>query len=102
MTNTCKVNLNVTNEQILKSLKSVDEAIYVQDGVGSHQGSPLSSFLLVMVMDRLADEFRQESSWTMMFADGIVICSESREEVEESRGREKNTCERMRGRWVGK
>lgn len=47
-------------------------------GVGSHQGSPLSSFLLVMVMDRLADEFRKESSWTMMFADGIVICSESR------------------------
>lgn len=31
-----------------------------------------------MVMDRLADEVRQESPWTAMFADNIVICSESR------------------------
>ncbi|XP_065664573.1 uncharacterized protein LOC136086217 [Hydra vulgaris] len=33
-------------------------------------------------MDRLTDEVRQESLWTMMFADDIVICSESREQVE--------------------
>ena len=36
-----------------------------------------------MVMDRLTDKVREESPWTMMFADDIVICSESREEVEE-------------------
>lgn len=30
------------------------------------------------------DEVRQESLWTMMSADDVVICSESREEVEES------------------
>lgn len=33
-----------------------------------------------MVMDRLADEVRQQSPWTVMFADNIVICSESRVE----------------------
>ncbi|KAK3555213.1 hypothetical protein QTP86_010465 [Hemibagrus guttatus] len=35
-------------------------------------------------MDQLSEEIRQESPWTMMFADDIVICSESREQVEEN------------------
>lgn len=37
-----------------------------------------------MVMDRLTDRVRQEAPWTMMFADDIVICGESKEQVEES------------------
>ncbi|KAK3572881.1 hypothetical protein QTP86_009528, partial [Hemibagrus guttatus] len=37
-----------------------------------------------VVMDQLSEEVRQESPWTMMFADDIVICSESREQVEEN------------------
>ena len=54
--------------------------------------------MFAMVMDRLTDEVWQESLSTM-FADDIVICSESREqmkkknpgEMEESRGL-KITC----------
>ncbi|KAK3508161.1 hypothetical protein QTP70_015360, partial [Hemibagrus guttatus] len=52
--------------------------------VGLHQGSALSPFLFAIVMDQLPEEVRQESPWTMMFADDIVICSESREQVEEN------------------
>ncbi|KAK3516458.1 hypothetical protein QTP70_014789 [Hemibagrus guttatus] len=52
--------------------------------VGLHQGSALSPFLVAMVMDQLSEDVRQESPWTMMFADDIVICSESREQVEEN------------------
>ncbi|KAK3574555.1 hypothetical protein QTP86_010175 [Hemibagrus guttatus] len=52
--------------------------------VGLHQGSALSPFLFVIVMDQLSEEVRQESPWTLMFADDIVICSESREQVEEN------------------
>ncbi|KAK3510455.1 hypothetical protein QTP70_007615 [Hemibagrus guttatus] len=37
-----------------------------------------------VVMDQLSEEVKQESPWTMMFADDIVICSESREQVEEN------------------
>ncbi|KAK3513822.1 hypothetical protein QTP70_028862, partial [Hemibagrus guttatus] len=48
--------------------------------VGLHQGSALSPFLFAIVMDQLSEEVRQESPWTMMFADDIVICSESREQ----------------------
>ncbi|KAK3542203.1 hypothetical protein QTP86_018484 [Hemibagrus guttatus] len=52
--------------------------------VGLHQGSALSPFLFAIVMDQLLEEVRQESPWTMMFAEDIVICSESREQLEEN------------------
>ncbi|KAK3515253.1 hypothetical protein QTP70_013016, partial [Hemibagrus guttatus] len=42
----------------------------------------------------LSEEVRQESSWTMMFADDIVICSESREQVEENLERWRFALER--------
>ena len=51
--------------------------------VGLHQGSALSYGLFAMVMDRMTDDIREEAPWTMMFADDIVICSESKERVEE-------------------
>ena len=88
------------------SMTAVRCAVGVTDSfkvkVGLHQGSALSPFLFALVMDRLTDEVRQESPWTMMFADDIVICSESREQLEENlerwryalerRGMKVNTC----------
>ncbi|KAK3551371.1 hypothetical protein QTP70_016656, partial [Hemibagrus guttatus] len=62
--------------------------------VGLHQGLALSPFLFAMVMDQLSEEVRQKSPWTMMFADDIVICSESREQVEENLKRWRFALER--------
>ncbi|KAK3546072.1 hypothetical protein QTP70_019989, partial [Hemibagrus guttatus] len=62
--------------------------------VGLHQGSALSPFLFAMVMDQLSEEFRLESTWTMMFAHDIVICSESRKQVEENLKRWRFALER--------
>ncbi|KAK3561048.1 hypothetical protein QTP86_026390 [Hemibagrus guttatus] len=62
--------------------------------VGLHQGSALSPFLFAIVMDQLSEEVRQESPWTMMFADDIVICSDSREQVEENLERWRFALER--------
>ncbi|KAK3535343.1 hypothetical protein QTP70_009353 [Hemibagrus guttatus] len=62
--------------------------------VGLHQGSALSPFLFAIVMDQLSEEVRQESPWTMMSADDIVICSESREQVKENLERWRFALER--------
>ena len=47
--------------------------------VGLHQGSALSPCSFAMVTDRMTDDIREEAPWTTMFADDIVICSESKE-----------------------
>ena len=51
--------------------------------VGLHQGSSLSPCLFAMVKDRMTDDIREEAPSSLMFADDIVICSESKEQVEE-------------------
>ncbi|KAK3564578.1 hypothetical protein QTP86_022817 [Hemibagrus guttatus] len=47
-----------------------------------------------VMMDLLSEEVRQESPWTMMFADNIVIFSESWEQVEENLERWRFALER--------
>ncbi|KAK3520366.1 hypothetical protein QTP70_024045 [Hemibagrus guttatus] len=73
---------------------AVGQTVEFKVEVGLHQGSALSPFLFVIVMDQLSEEVRQESPWTMMFADDIVICSESREQVEENLERWRFALER--------
>ena len=51
--------------------------------VGLHQESTLSPFLFAVIMDRLSDKVKRELPWTMLFADDIMICKETREEVEQ-------------------
>ena len=48
-----------------------------------HQGLALSLFLFAVIMDKLTDEVRREPLWTMLFTDDIVICKETRQEVEQ-------------------
>ena len=68
-------------QTVMRCAVGVTERFKVE--VGLHQGSVLSLFLFTMMMDKLTDEIRQESPWVMIFADHIVICSESRGQVEE-------------------
>ncbi|KAI5620947.1 protein lifeguard 3 [Silurus asotus] len=70
------------DSQTVKCAVGTTDWFKVEDGL--HQGSVLSPFLFAVVMDRLVDEVRQESPWTMMSAYDIVICGESREQVEKS------------------
>ncbi|XP_051781188.1 uncharacterized protein LOC127527216, partial [Erpetoichthys calabaricus] len=77
---------------VVRSAVGATDAFKVE--VGLHQGSALSPFLLAMVMDRLTDEIRREFPWSMMFADDIVICSDSREQVEETLERWRYALER--------
>ena len=67
------------SETVVRCAVGTTESFKVK--VGLHQGSALSPFFAV-IMDRLTDEVRREPPWTMLFADDIVICEETREEVE--------------------
>ena len=68
------------SETVVRCAVGTTESFKVK--VGLHQGSALSPFLFAVIMDRLTDEVRREPPWTMLFADDIVICERTREEVE--------------------
>ena len=69
------------SETVVRYATETTESFKIK--VGLHQGSALSPFLFAVIMDRLTDEVRRESPWTMLFADDIVICKETREEMEQ-------------------
>ena len=73
-------NMYEVSETVVRCAVGTTESFKVKFGL--HQGSALSPFLFAVIMDRLMDKVRRETSWTMLFADDIVIGKETREEVE--------------------
>ena len=51
--------------------------------VGLHQGSALSPLSFIIIMDVLTENIEKDPPWAMMFADDLVLCAITREEVEE-------------------
>ena len=58
------------------------EIEYFPIEVGLHQGSALSSLLFITIMDVLTEHIERDPPWAMMFADDLVMCATTREEVE--------------------
>ena len=56
---------------------------YFEVKVGLHQRSPLSPLLFIIIMDALTEEAGTKPPWAMLFADNLVLVSETVEEVEE-------------------
>ncbi|KAI5742912.1 hypothetical protein M8J77_012557 [Diaphorina citri] len=76
----------------VRSSVGVTEEIPVQ--VGLHQGSALSPYLFDLIMDVLTEDVRKKAPWCVMFADDIVLCEESVEDMERELRRWKNALER--------
>ena len=74
-------NMYEESETVMRCAVGATESFKVK--VGLHQESALSPFLSAVIMNRLTDEVRREPLWTMLFADDIVICEETREKVEQ-------------------
>ena len=68
------------SETVVRCAVGTTESFKIK--VGLHQGSALSPFLFAVIMDRLTDEVKREPPRTMLFADDIVVCEETMEEVE--------------------
>ena len=68
------------SKTVVRCAVGITESFKVK--VGLHQGSALSPLLFAVIMDRLTEEVRREPPRTMLFVDDIVICKETREEVE--------------------
>ena len=75
-------NMYEKSETVVRCAVETTESFKIK--VGLHQGSALSLFLFAVIMDRLTDEVRREPPWTMMFANDIVICKETRKEADMS------------------
>ena len=61
--------------------------------VGVHQGSALSPLLFIMTMDVLTEDMRDGSLMELLYADNLVLCGESLNEVMNRCGRWKNAVE---------
>ena len=59
------------------------ETEYFQIEVELHQGAAMSPLLVIIIMDVLTENIKKDSPWAMMFADDMVMCAMTREEVEE-------------------
>ena len=44
--------------------------------VGLHQGSALSPLLYIIIIDVIAENNGEETLWSMLFADDLVLCEE--------------------------
>ncbi|KAI5085399.1 hypothetical protein C0J45_22987 [Silurus meridionalis] len=82
-------NLLTSEESVLRGWRE-----YFEQLMNEENQSERRLDYVEVVMDRLTDEVRQESPWTMMFADKIVINGESSDQVEKSLERWRYTLER--------
>jgi hypothetical protein len=51
--------------------------------IGLHQGSALSPYLFVLVMDEVTRDIQGGIPWCMLFADDVVLVNESRTGVDQ-------------------
>ncbi|XP_066956282.1 uncharacterized protein [Macrobrachium rosenbergii] len=65
-----------------KVITAVGETENFEVSVGLHQGSALSPFLFVLVMDVLSEEIRNEVLRELLYADDLVITAEDEEDLQ--------------------
>lgn len=52
--------------------------------VGLNQDSPLSSFLLILILDILSNFLKEGIPWKLLFADDLLIVTESEKKLQKN------------------
>jgi len=52
----------------------------IDNKVELHQGSALSPFLFIVILDVISEKIDEKTPWAMLFADDLVICERERED----------------------
>jgi Reverse transcriptase (RNA-dependent DNA polymerase) len=55
-----------------------DESDIFSIKIGLHQGSALSSYIFILVMDDITNDIKGDISWCILFADDMVLIDESK------------------------
>lgn len=55
----------------------------IDNKVGLHKGSAWANYFSSLIMDVITGDISEHTSWVMLFADGLVICDDSRDQLEE-------------------
>jgi Reverse transcriptase (RNA-dependent DNA polymerase) len=55
-----------------------DESDIFPIKIGLHQGSALSSYIFILVMDDITNDIKGDISWCILFADDMVLIDESK------------------------
>ncbi|XP_064080581.1 uncharacterized protein LOC135197441 [Macrobrachium nipponense] len=76
-----------------KVIAAVGERENFEGSVGLHQGSALSPFLFVLVMNVLTEKIRNEELWAL-YTDDLVITTESEEDLQRRVGEWQKSLER--------
>jgi len=71
--------LYVNSRRRVRAMSGISEEFNIL--VGVHQGSVLSSLLLIIVMAEYTKEIRKGVPWEFMFADDLALTEESKLEV---------------------
>ena len=66
-------------EKLGKRRRWIQRGICV--GVGIHQGFVLSPLLFIIVLEALSREFHTGYPWQLLYANNLMICAESMEEL---------------------
>ena len=66
----------------------------VKVGIGLQQGSALSPFLFVIIMDKMTEGIWKDAPWDMLFADDIVMSRKNHRELEDDLEIWRNALER--------
>nr|GEV44479.1 chaperone protein DnaJ [Tanacetum cinerariifolium] len=60
---------------------SIENTEFFLVDVGLHQGSAISPYLFALILDELSKEIQEDIPWCLIFADDIVLVSESAESL---------------------